>query len=158
MMSAMSVPLTVRSNGLPSSRKPDFRSIAGTPGGVLKSCPRKPFSVSTALAPLRVMMSAASAVLKRVLTGTTTPPAVSTPKAAIIQCAELGAQMATRSPLSTPRFANAPAAQRTRSATSTKRQAQRTVDDGFGVAEPVRCAQDHLGDGLATAWSGAVTP
>ena len=32
MMSAMSVPLTFASNGLPSSRKPDLRSTAGTPG------------------------------------------------------------------------------------------------------------------------------
>ena len=27
-------------------------------------------------------------------------------------------------------------------------EAQRTVDDRLGIAEPVRCARDHLRDGL----------
>ncbi|AGC64394.1 hypothetical protein MULP_04905 [Mycobacterium liflandii 128FXT] len=66
------------------------------------------------------MMSAASSVLKRVLTGTSTAPAVSSPKAAMIHSAELGAQTATRSPLSMPIAANAPAARRTRSVSSVK--------------------------------------
>ena len=102
----------------------------------------------TALAPLRPMMSAASSALNRVLTGTSTAPAVSNPNAAIIHSAELGAQMATRSPFSMPSSANAPAAQRIRSTTSAKVRRKRTVDDRFRVAEAVRRAQDHLGDGL----------
>lgn len=57
-------------------------------------------------------MSVASAVLNLVLTGTNTAPALAVPNAATIHSAELGAQMATRSLLSMPVDANAPAAQR----------------------------------------------
>ena len=46
--------------------------------------PRKPCWTSTALAPLRAMTSAASSALNRVLTGTSTPPAVIRPNAAMI--------------------------------------------------------------------------
>ena len=102
-----------------------MRSITGTPGGAapslaMESRPRKSFWTRTALAPLRVMMSAASASLNRVLTVTTVPPAVSRPKAAMIHSAELGAQMATRSPRPIPAEAKAPAATRTRSASPAK--------------------------------------
>ncbi len=34
-----------------------------------------------------------------------------------------------------------------------ERETQRTVDDRFRVAEPVRRAQDHLGDGLPQRWA-----
>ena len=97
------------------------------------------------------MMSPASAALNRVLTGTSTPPAVSSPNAAMIHSAEFGAQIATRSPLSMPT--------RRESAGGTtdpvdelgEAQPQRTVDDRFGVTEAVRRTQDHLGDGLPLA-------
>jgi hypothetical protein len=56
------------------------------------------------------MMSNASASLNRVFTGTSVPPAVSRPNAAMIHSAEFGAQMATRSPGETPASAKAPAA------------------------------------------------
>lgn len=64
----------------------------------------------TALAPLRDTTSAHSSVLNRVLTGTSTAPAVMIAKAATIHSAELGAHTATRSPLPMPNPANAPAA------------------------------------------------
>ena len=91
------------------------------------------------------MMSAASSVLNRVLTGTSTPPAVSSPNAAMIHSAELGAQIATRSPLPMPRSAKAPAAQRIRSASSRERQPQRTVDDRFRIAEAVAAVRTISG-------------
>src|SRR5579875_477020 len=138
MTSAMSCALTSRSDGEPLARKSDFRSIAGTPGGTSNSRPRKPFSTRTALAPLRLMMSAASAALKRVLTGTKTPPAVSRPNAAMIHSAQLGAQMATRSPLSMPIAANAPAAQRIRSTNCAK--LSRTEPSTTASASPKRSA------------------
>ncbi len=66
------------------------------------------------------MMSAASSVLNRVFTGTSTPPAASRPNAAMIHSALFGAQSAARSPLPIPRSAKAPAAQWIRSTTSVK--------------------------------------
>ena len=70
------------------------------------------------------------------------------PNAAMIHSAELGAHTATRSPLRMPQLG-----ERTRGVADAfdefdEGQAQRTVDDRLGVAEPVRRAQDHLGDGL----------
>ena len=92
--------------------------MTGTPGGAVYSVPRKPCWTNSALARLRVMTSAASSARNLVLTGTTMPPAVSSPNAAIIQSAELGAQIATGSPFSIPDSANAPAAQRILSTSS----------------------------------------
>ena len=94
------------------------------------------------------MMSPASSVLKRVLTGTSTPPAVSNPNAAMIHSAELGAQ--TRDPVT---LVDAKIRECACSATYSldklsESEAQRTIDDRFRVAEAVRRAQDHLGDGL----------
>ncbi len=59
-------------------------------------------TVTRTLAPLRTRMSAASVPLKRVLTGTSTAPAWKTPSTATTHSAQLKAQMATRSPGSTP--------------------------------------------------------
>ena len=122
--------------------------MTGTPAGAVYSWPRKSLRTSTAFAALRVMMSPASSGLNRVFTGTNTPPAVSSPNAATIQSAEFGAQMATRSP-----FGNTQIVERACGTTYpldelSESQAQRTVDDRFCVAEPVRRAQDHLRDGL----------
>ncbi len=61
---------------------------------------------------------AASAPLKRVLTGTRTPPAVTAPRAATIQSVVLGAQIATRSPRSTPEAMHAAAARSIRAPSS----------------------------------------
>jgi hypothetical protein len=54
------------------------------------------------VAPEARAMYAASPPLKRVLSGTSTAPARSAPRAASIHSAQLGAQMATRSVASTP--------------------------------------------------------
>src|SRR6266567_1305033 len=85
------------------------------------------------------MMSPASPALSRVLTGTSTPPAVSRPNAAMIHSAELGAQMATRSPLPTPADAKAPAATRTRPASSAK--LSRSGPSTTASASPKRSAE-----------------
>ena len=53
-------------------------------------------------APLRERTTAASAPLKRVLTGTRTAPAAKRPRAATVHSAQLPHQIATRSPGSTP--------------------------------------------------------
>ncbi len=55
-------------------------------------------TVTSARAPLRAMMSAASPPLKRVLMGTRTAPACQRPSAATIHSELLKAQIATRSP------------------------------------------------------------
>lgn len=66
-------------------------------------------------APLRSRTYAASAPLKRVLRGTSTPPAETAPSAETIHSRVLGAQTATRSPGSTPAAMQAAAARSTRS-------------------------------------------
>ncbi len=68
-------------------------------------------TVTSTLAPLRAMITAASCPLNLVLTGTIAAPACHSPRAAAIQRAELGAQIATRSPTPTPISVN-PAAKR----------------------------------------------
>src|SRR5215469_12318974 len=93
-MSATSSAATFTSAGVPLVRKSDFRSIFRTDRGVSYSFPRNPRWVRTIFAPLLVMMSAASAALNRVLTGTRVPPAASRPNAAMIHSAELEAQIA----------------------------------------------------------------
>ena len=103
------------------------------------------------------MMSAASSVLNRVLTGTSTPPAVSNPNAAMIHSAELGAQTATRSPLLDAEVGECACGAADPIDQLGEGEAQRTVDDRFRVAEAVRRAQDHLGDGLPRSWY-RVTP
>src|SRR6201984_1756506 len=90
------------------------------------------------------MMSLASSVLKRVLTGTSTPPAVSNPNAAIIHSGDVRAQMATRSPLPTPRSAKAPAAHRIRSMSSAN--VKRSGPSTTASASPKRSAA------LKTIW------
>ncbi len=96
------------------------------------------------------MMSAASSVLNRVLTGTSTPPAVSNPNAAIIHSRGVGRP--DRDPVA---LVDAEVGECACGATDPlddlgEGETQRTVDDRFGVAEAVRRAQDHLGDGLPT--------
>ena len=83
------------------SRKPLSRSQARY------SVPRKPLTHKRIRARLRTRMSAASPPRKRVLSGTTTPPAAMAPKAPISQSGPLGAQMATRSPGLSPAAMNA---------------------------------------------------
>ena len=64
-------------------------------------------TVTRTRARLRDRMSAASAPLNRVLTGTRTAPAWKSPSTATIHSAQLNAQMATRSPGSTPEATSA---------------------------------------------------
>ncbi len=63
-------------------------------------------------------MYAASAPLKRVLRGTSTAPARTAPSAATTHSAQLGAQMATRSPRSMPLASTARVAADTSSTSS----------------------------------------
>ena len=100
------------------------------------------------MAPLRPMMSAASSALNRVFTGTSTPPAVSNPNAAIIHSAELGAQTATRSPFSDAELGECACRATNPIDDLGEGEPQRAVDDRFRVAESVGRTQDHLGDGL----------
>ena len=65
-------------------------------------------------------MYAASTPLNRVLMGTSTAPAPTTPRAATTQAALLGAQMATRSPRSIPLAISARAAAAASSASWSK--------------------------------------
>jgi hypothetical protein len=102
------------------------------------------------------MMSPASSVLNRVLTGTSTPPAVSSPNAATIHSAELGAQMATRSPLSTPSSANAPAAHRIRSTSSLN--VKRSGPSTTASASPKRSAALKTISGMVCHGKPFVTP
>ena len=81
---------------------------------------RKPRTVNSTRAPLRASTNDASAPLNRVFTGTSTPPALVTPSAAMIHSSEFGAQIATRSPRSIPTASNARAAASTRSRRSVK--------------------------------------
>ena len=79
------------------------------------------------------------------------------PNAAMIHSARVGRP--DRDPVT---LVDAELGERARSATNPfgdfdEVRAQRTVDDRLGVAESVRCAQDHLGDGLPTV-SVPVTP
>src|SRR5262249_38400226 len=97
------------------------------------------------------MMSPASPALNRVLTGTSTPPAVSRPNAAMIHSAELGAQIATRSPFSIPAESNAPAATRTRSASSAN--VSRTGPSTTASAVPQRSAALSTIRGMVAASS-----
>ncbi|CAM5476722.1 hypothetical protein SMICM304S_00545 [Streptomyces microflavus] len=60
-------------------------------------------------------MCAASVPLNRVLRGTSTAPALTAPSAETIQSSVFGAQIATRSPRSTPAAMHAAAARSTRS-------------------------------------------
>ena len=75
-------------------------------------------STNKARAPLRLITSSASAPVNRVLTGTRVAPAVSEPRAASTHTAELGAQIATRSPGAMPSAMSARATSRTRSCSS----------------------------------------
>ena len=63
---------------------------------------KKSVTVTSTRAPLRVRISAASAPLNLVLTGTSTPPAARIPSMATTHSAQFGHQRATRSPGSTP--------------------------------------------------------
>ncbi len=58
--------------------------------------------VTRTFAPVRARIGAASAALKRVLIGTRVAPASHRPSAAVIHRTPFGAQIATRSPASTP--------------------------------------------------------
>ena len=75
-------------------------------------------TVTRTRAPLRARMTAASAPLKRVLTGTRTAPAANTPRAATVHSAQLPHQIATRSPGSTPAATSAAPNSRADSASS----------------------------------------
>ena len=75
-------------------------------------------TVTRAWARLRRRMSAASAPLNLVLTGTSTAPACHSPSAATIHSALLKAQMATRSPGSIPEETRAAPKRRDRSTSS----------------------------------------
>ena len=89
------------------------------------SVPRKSVTVTSTRAPLRSRMTVASAPLNRVLIGTSTAPAWNRPSRATIQRALLGAQMATRSPGSTP--------------TATRRRTE-----GAGLVEQLGVGQPHV--------------
>ena len=71
--------------------------------------------------------------LNRVLTGTSTPPAVVTPSAATIHSSEFGAHTATRSPGSMPDAISARAAPSTSSRSAAKSMRAVAVDDRVGV-------------------------
>ena len=98
-------------------------------------------------------MYAASAPLNRVLRGTNKAPAPTAPRAAITHSAQLGAQMATRSPRSIPLATMAPVTEATASASWSK--VSRTVvpagpvdvDDGLGLAEAGGGVLHQAGDG-----------
>ena len=91
--------------------------------------------MKSARAPLRARTYAASAPRKRVLIGTSTPPAVVTPSAATIHSSEFGAHTATRSPRSMPdamQRARRVVDQLARSVAKSTRAV--AVDDRLGVA------------------------
>jgi hypothetical protein len=83
-----------------------------------RSTPRKFPATNSARAPLRTITSSASGPVNRVLTGTSTAPALSAPSAASIHSPPLGAHSATRSPASIPAAISAADACSTRSASS----------------------------------------
>ena len=97
-------------------------------------------------APLRPRMSAASRPLNRVFSGTRTPPAPCTPSAAAIHSWMLGAQMAARSPGSSP----AAMADRVLASASSAKpgvaQPQLAVDEGLGVPEALGRPDDEPRD------------
>ncbi|GDY44787.1 hypothetical protein SANT12839_056690 [Streptomyces antimycoticus] len=80
--------------------------------------PRKVPVMNRCEARVRRSTYAASAPLKRVLTGTSTPPAVTAPSAATTQSVVLGAQIAARSPGSRPEATHAAAARSIRAPSS----------------------------------------
>src|ERR1700739_2709166 len=129
MTSPISEPLTSRATGWPLAKKSDFRSTAGTPAGAANSCPRNPFWTRTSLAPLRRMMSPASSALKRVLTGTRKPPAVSRPYAAA---------------LVHPPSSERPGTNPDPLGQLGEREPQRPVDDRLRITEAVTGSEDNL--------------
>lgn len=80
--------------------------------------PRNVPVTKSSLARLRASTYAASAPLKRVLSGTSTAPAETAPSAQTIQSRVFGAQTATRSPVRTPSARQAAAARSTRAPSS----------------------------------------
>ncbi len=100
------------------------------------------------------MISPASSALNRVFAGTSTPPAVSRPKAAMIHSAELGAQIAARSPFPIPADAKAPAAAADPAGQLGEGEPERPVHDRFGVAKAVGSAQHHFGDAVPLRGGG----
>lgn len=91
-------------------------------------------------------MYAASVPLKRVFSGTSTAPAVTAPSAETIQSRVFGAQIATRSPGSTPEARHPAAARSTRSPSSAYES--RTRPSATASAEPYRRAAARTSSGM----------
>ena len=153
MMSEMSLPLTVRSNGEPLERNSDFRSMTGMPGG------RGVVLAQESLLHQDSLRSAAGDDVARFVG--------LEPRVDRHQHAARGQQPERRDdplgrvgrPDGDPiALVDSEVSECACGATYSldklgECQAQRTVDNRFRVAEAVRRAQDHLGDGLP--WWGA---